>query len=156
LTFGQSDTVGSVPLLLLASNQQSETVRLLSPAGIDWERSVQAFILERVENGEIVVDSLCRVQQQRVPTFTEQRQAYVAPNPASDEAMLVFSAIEAGMYRIELQSLSRGTAAVLFQGSLPRGVHQLPLSVAAYGTGAYHVAIIGPSTTTAVSLLIIR
>ncbi len=156
LTFGQSDTVGKVPLLLLASRQQQEEVRLLAPAGIVWERAVQAFVLERVENGEIVVDSLCLVQQQRVPTFTEQIEAFASPNPARDETLLVFAAIEAGTYRIELQSLARGDAAVLYQGVFQRGVQQVPLSVAAYGSGAYRIAIIGPSQTRTVSLLIVR
>jgi uncharacterized protein len=156
LSFGPSDTVGNVPLLLLASDQPRYEIQLRTPDGIVWERAVQAFVLERVENGEVVIDSACHVQNQRLPTFTEQVQAYVAPNPASDVAVLVFSAIEAGEYRIELQSVARGDATVLFEGRLERGVQRMPLALGSYAVGAYRIAIVGPSLVQAVHVLIIR
>jgi hypothetical protein len=156
LQFGGRDTVGMVLLQLLVSTRAQEEIRLLAPEGITWERSVEAFVLERVENGEIVVDTLCRTQQQRVPTFTEHVEPFIAPNPANQTATLVFSAIEAGGYQIELESLARADASVLFRGDLERGVHRIELNLSQYSSGAYRVVIYGPTVTTAVSLLVIR
>lgn len=156
LQFGGRDTVGMVLLQLLASTRAQEEIRLLAPEGITWERSVEAFVLERVENGEIVVDTLCRTQQQRVPTFTKHVEAFIAPNPANQTATLVFSAIEAGGYHIELESLARADASVLFRGELERGVHRIELNLSPYSSGAYRVVIYGPTVTAAVSLLVIR
>lgn len=156
LRFGRGDTVGLVPIRLLASTRPQEELRLLAPDGITWDRAVEAFVLERVENGEIVVDSLCRMQQQRVPTFTEHVESYVAPNPVHQMATLVFSAIEAGNYRIEVESLARADSAVLFTGTLERGVHRIELNLAQYSSGAYRIVIHGPTVMAAVSLLVIR
>ncbi|MCS6999703.1 MAG: hypothetical protein RML15_04075 [Bacteroidota bacterium] len=156
LAFGRSDTVGTVPLRLIAAQSMREEIRLLAPEGIAWEHGIGAFILERVESGEIVVDTLCKVQLQRTPTFTDSIDPTVAPNPASDDITLTFSAIESGWYRVELQSIGRSDAAVLYEGYLTRGIQQLPLRVIAFACGAYRLAIRGPSVEQAVSLLIVR
>jgi WD40 repeat protein len=156
LSFGRNDTVGVIPLQLLASSRPQEEISVLAPIGITWERSVGAFVLERVENGEIVIDTLCPVQQRRIPTFTEKVEAFVAPNPVQDRAMLVFSAIEAGRYEIELQSLARANAELLVDALLEPGVHRIELNVGAFASGAYRLVIKSPSEITAVSLLIVR
>lgn len=156
LSCGPSDTVGVVPLQVLSSPSLNDQIRILATDGIEWERSVSAFVLERVEDGEVVIDTLCRVQRQRVPTFTEDIEGYAMPNPASDDVTIVFSAIEAGMYRIVLESLARGESTVLFEERFERGLHRLPLSVAAFSVGAYRIVIAGPSQQRTVSLLIVR
>ena len=141
---------------MLSSPSLNDQIRILATDGIEWERSVSAFVLERVEDGEVVIDTLCRVQRQRVPTFTEDIEGYAMPNPASDDVTIVFSAIEAGMYRIVLESLARGESTVLFEERFERGLHRLPLSVAAFSVGAYRIVIAGPSQQRTVSLLIVR
>lgn len=156
LHLGSSDTVAIIPLRLLAASPSQEEVRLLLPSGVVWERAIGSFILERVENGVIIVDTICQTQSRRIPTFTEDIVTYVAPNPASDECELVFSAVETGEYRIELQSIARADAEIVFSGLLVRGVHRLPLRVSGYASGAYRVVIRGPSQERTISLLIVR
>lgn len=156
LYFGVSDTVALIPLRLLAASPSQEEVRLLLPSGIVWERAIGSFILERVENGEIIVDTICQTQSRRIPTFTEDIVPYVAPNPASDECVLVFSAVETGEYRIELHSIARADAQIVFSGTLVRGVHRLPLTVSAFASGAYRMVVRGPSQERTISLLIVR
>lgn len=156
LRFSGSDTVALIPLRLLAASPSQEEVRLLLPLGIVWERAIGSFILEQVENGEIIVDTICQTQSRRIPTFTEDIVPYVAPNPASDECVLVFSAVETGEYRIELHSIARADAQIVFSGTLVRGVHRLPLTVSAFASGAYRMVVRGPSQERTISLLIVR
>ncbi|MCX7929896.1 MAG: hypothetical protein N2663_04155 [Chlorobi bacterium] len=155
LTFGQGDTVARIPLVVIAARPTQHQIRVLGSRPIEWEHSVTGFVLERVVEGEIVIDTLCGVQTQRLPVFTEDIETSVQPNPAQSVIELVFSAIESGAYRIELQSLTRGDAAALYEGQLERGRQRLVLNIAAFSTGAYRIGIIGPSTYRAVSLLIV-